>query len=192
MKEFEHNPTLGFLQGWYLDDNSICDKIIKYHNASPNKSPGWIGQGQVQRIDKTIKDSIDVVLESSLWNDYVDTLSRVVNLYIDKFSYCNFYSPFGILEPVIVQYYPPGGGYFKWHCERTGLDASTKRHLVFMTYLNDVSEGGETEFYYQNIKVNARKGLTLVWPADWTHTHRGLVSNTQEKYIVTGWLNYHR
>jgi hypothetical protein len=61
-----------------------------------------------------------------------------------------------------------------------------------MTYLNDVFEGGETEFYYQNIKVNARKGLTLVWPADWTHTHRGLVSNTQEKYIVTGWLNYHR
>ena len=59
-----------------------------------------------------------------------------------------------------------------------------------MTYLNDVDDGGETEFYYQKLKVKPRKGLTLIWPADWTHTHRGLSSPTQEKYIITGWLNY--
>ena len=64
------------------------------------------------------------------------------------------------------------------------------RRLVFMTYLNDIEEGGGTEFYYQKIITPAKKGLTLLWPTDWTHTHRGQVSDTEEKYIITGWFNY--
>jgi hypothetical protein len=64
------------------------------------------------------------------------------------------------------------------------------RHLVFMTYLNDVTDGGETEFFYQKLKVKPEKGLTLIWGADWTFTHRGITSPTQTKYIVTGWFNY--
>ena len=58
-----------------------------------------------------------------------------------------------------------------------------------MTYLNDVKDGG-TEFLHQNITTPAKKGLTLIWPAFWTHTHRGVISKTKEKYIVTGWINF--
>ena len=59
-----------------------------------------------------------------------------------------------------------------------------------MTYLNDIEDGGETEFLYQKIKVKPRKGLTLIWPVDWTHTHRGIVSPSQEKTIITGWYEF--
>ena len=59
-----------------------------------------------------------------------------------------------------------------------------------MTYLNDVVDGGETEWYYQNIKIKPVKGLTVIWPTDWTYTHRGLTSPTQTKYIATGWFNF--
>jgi hypothetical protein len=59
-----------------------------------------------------------------------------------------------------------------------------------MTYLNDVTDDGETEFYYQQVKFQPKKGLTVIWPADWTHTHRGIASMTQDKYIVTGWYNF--
>jgi hypothetical protein len=59
-----------------------------------------------------------------------------------------------------------------------------------MTYLNDINDGGETEFLYQNIKIKPKKGLTLIFPADWTFTHRGIASSTEEKFIVTGWYNY--
>ena len=58
-----------------------------------------------------------------------------------------------------------------------------------MTYLNDVDDGG-TEFMHQNIITPAVKGLTLIWPADWTHAHRGVISKTKEKYIITGWFSY--
>ena len=33
-----------------------------------------------------------------------------------------------------------------------------------------------------------KRGVTLIWPAPWTHTHRGQISLTHEKTIVTGWL----
>ena len=59
-----------------------------------------------------------------------------------------------------------------------------------MTYLNDIPNGGGTEFkFYPDFKVNDKKGLSLMWPTDFTHTHRGVVSE-YEKYIVTGWINH--
>ena len=59
-----------------------------------------------------------------------------------------------------------------------------------MTYLNDVTDGGETEFFHQNLKITPEKGLTLIWGADWTFTHRGIPSPSQEKYIATGWFSF--
>lgn len=56
-----------------------------------------------------------------------------------------------------------------------------------MTYLNDIEEGGETEFYWQNIKMKPKKGLTVLWPSDFTHRHRGLPCDV-EKWITTGWF----
>jgi hypothetical protein len=93
---------------------------------------------------------------------------------------------YGLVESYNIQYYPPKGGYKIWHCER---ESNINRNFVFMTYLNDVPVGG-TEFKYQKIITPAKKGLTLIWPSDWTHIHRGQISNVNEKYIVTGWLGY--
>ena len=49
---------------------------------------------------------------------------------------------------------------------------------------------GGTRFVYQDVTFEARKGRTLIWPPDFTHTHAGVVSPTQHKYIITGWLNF--
>ena len=43
-----------------------------------------------------------------------------------------------------------------------------QRVLAFMTYLNDVEEGGETSFHYYDINVQPKKGKTMIWPAEWT------------------------
>ena len=57
-----------------------------------------------------------------------------------------------------------------------------------MTYLTNTPNGG-TEFLYQNIKTECVKGITLLWPAYWTHTHRGIISKTHGKEILTGWFS---
>ena len=95
-----------------------------------------------------------------------------------------------LTETYNIQHYKKGEGFKADHCERDGqLSKNIKRCLVFMTYLNDVDDGG-TIFKYQNRTIKAQKGKTLIWPADWTHTHRSQVSETQEKTIITGWVSY--
>jgi hypothetical protein len=59
-----------------------------------------------------------------------------------------------------------------------------------MVYLNTVTDRGETEFLYQHHFEEAKQGTLLIWPSDWTHTHRGISSPTQTKYVLTGWCTY--
>jgi hypothetical protein len=60
--------------------------------------------------------------------------------------------------------------------------------LVFMVYLNDLEYGG-TEFMFQNHTEKAEAGKLLIWPTDWTYYHRGQISKTEAKYILTGWYS---
>jgi hypothetical protein len=82
-----------------------------------------------------------------------------------------------------------GGGYHVWHYE-SGDRASCTRLLTWMIYLNDVQEGGETEFLYQHMRVKPEQGTLVIWPAAFTHTHRGNPPLSNEKYIVTGWTEF--
>ena len=80
-------------------------------------------------------------------------------------------------------------GYHIWHYESSNREISN-RLLTWMVYLNDVEEGGETEFLYQSMRVKPKQGTLLIWPAAFTHTHRGNPPLSNEKYIVTGWTEF--
>lgn len=181
-----------FIHQQFLSDISICDAIIDLHKKSNQKRYGGYTLPSGYVVDKDVKDSIDVILpKCEVGFKYTNLLREVVAAYIHKFPMCDEYSSWGMYEDVNIQYYPPGGGYKKFHCERgDSIPPASTRHLVFMTYLNDVTDEGGTEFFHQKLITKPKKGLTLIWPADWTHTHKGVVSPTQEKYIITGWFNY--
>lgn len=186
-RDHPNNFKNNFICGWYLED-PILDKLIDYHNVALNKTPGTVGLSQV---NKEYKDSTDTIIPDFLKNDYFTYLSYSINYYTMKYPACvNSCSPWRISQPVNIQHYAPGQGYHMWHCERTGGARNNLRHLVFLTYLNDVTDGGETEFLYQGLKVKPEKGLTLIWPTDWNFLHRGVTSPSQHKYIATGWLEY--
>jgi prolyl 4-hydroxylase len=183
----------GFINGWVIEDLSLCDQIISFFNKSLNKHDGTVHRNNMLFVDKSEKLSVDCSLldDMDLANKYAEQLQKVCDKYIEKYPYCNEGKEWGIAENINVQGYPKGGGYFKYHFERNcGEGVVGSRHLVFMTYLNDVEDGGETEFLYQKIKIKPKKGLTVIFPADWTFTHRGIASPTEEKFIVTGWYNY--
>ena len=59
-----------------------------------------------------------------------------------------------------------------------------------MIYLNDVHDRGWTEFHYQQHYEMPKVGKIVCWPCDWTHTHRGIISATETKYIMTGWFSF--
>jgi|TARA_R100001530_G_C4233975_1_gene133436 hypothetical protein len=170
----------------YKVDDIICDNFIEYFKKNTEyKSLGSSSTNGF--IDTDIKDSTDVNFFNSSTNKNIITffkeLSKCLNSYIKKYNIkeelrtqlCNN-----------IQYYKPKQGYPALHYER-GKTFST-RQLVYMLYCNTVTDKGGTEFPYQNTTLSAVKGKLVIWPADFTHPHRGIVSDTQEKYIVTGWI----
>ena len=146
-------------------------------------------------------------------NDYQIALNfghHAVNLFNDKCSVATFFdglqkcyehyvSQFSTLKDANIrgtamkmQRTDPGGGYHVWHGEQGNGDHAN-RVLVYMLYLNDSSleEAGETEFLYQQRRISPQENTMVLWPAAFTHTHRGnTVFGQRSKYIVTGWFYY--
>ena len=188
--------------GSYKIDEKICDRLIELHKAADKQGlvvRGALGgdDGKVE-VNTARKDSYDLgivtvpdaMLEKYGIPEYYMELKRCSDEYLNEHPILKNVSPFRIMETPIVQHYKPGGGYKYEHFERTGM-STAPRMLTWMTYLNDVTEGGGTTFTYQNTTVKAEKGKMLIWPTDFTHSHFGEVSKTQDKYIITGWLNYY-
>ena len=89
-----------------------------------------------------------------------------------------------------LQHYKPGMAYDGEHME-TGYDVfCARRMLAWMIYLNTIKDGGGTRWLQQKVFANATEGMMVVWPAGWTHSHKGIVSNTEHKYIMTGWCSF--
>jgi prolyl 4-hydroxylase len=190
MREHTINKLDNFIHGIYLDDTVLCNDLIEYHTNSETKRQGHVG-GKVQLGYKRSTDC-NLAPDSPLHRQYVTALQQVIERYIKKYPMAVEICPsWTFREHLQIQHYKPGEGFYAWHCERSGtIDPVCNRHLVWMTYLNDVTDDGGTEFFHQQVKVKPETGLTLIWPTDWTHAHRGITSQSQNKYIITGWLGF--
>lgn len=187
------NDMNNFIAGWTPTDTGVCDRLIDYHKRSEDKRPGQeFGPKTYGPTNQNSKESTDVtLLDLVLCNEYIDYLQACLMKYIKLYPWVDGFGPWSIKEQINLQHYAPSQAYHAWHTERIGASyPNAARHIVFMTYLNDVDDQGETEWLHQKIKVKPRKGLTVFWPADWTFVHRGIPSPSQEKYIATGWYSY--
>ncbi|QYK10768.1 2OG-Fe(II) oxygenase [Shewanella mangrovisoli] len=95
----------------------------------------------------------------------------------------------------VQKYQQNKGGYPHWHSEQfpqLNHNEALHRVVLYMFYLNDVEEGGETEFYYQQRKISPKKGTMVIAPAGFTHSHRGNMPISNDKYIATSWVMFNR
>jgi prolyl 4-hydroxylase len=190
------NPN--FIKAYFLEDTSVCDRLIEHfskENTEKVEGRIYTENCSTKTINHEVKESWEAYFETNdntpVFIEYLIELQKVLDEYIKDFPWCNEFAPWSAISSTNLQYYPPGGGFKQWHCERGAkVEPVGSRHLVFMTYLNDVEIGGGTEFFHQKITTPAKKGLTVIWPPDWTHVHRGVIAPKEEKYIITGWLNY--
>lgn len=126
---------------------------------------------------------------------------NIVDMFFDGLQKCyeDYVSVFSTLQDSSIratimkmQRTSPGGGYHVWHSEQ-GNGEHANRVLVYMLYLNTLepNQAGETEFLYQKERYMPTENQMIIWPASYTHTHRGnTVFGDRSKYIVTGWFYY--
>jgi hypothetical protein len=79
-----------------------------------------------------------------------------------------------------------GEGYHAWHFESSTF-FEAKRVLAWSIYLNDDYQGGELEFLYFGKRIKLGEGDIVIFPAAFTHTHRGNMVLGGEKLLLTGW-----
>ena len=100
------------------------------------------------------------------------------------------------MAPINMQKYDQKkGNYGYWHSEiypQPGHNDALHRVLLFLIYLNDVEEGGETDFYYQNKSIKPKAGSMVIAPCGFTHTHRGNIPVSSDKYVLTSWVLYNQ
>lgn len=177
-----------------------CNIIINYYEQMVEIQKNYSRQ-QAEGVPQTIKKDEAIncgrpkVLdnESHLILGHGDPTVEVVS---NELAECfnHYVETFDSLKgiPMMAFYHKvqktlPGGGYHVWHCEQGG-GGHMRRVLVYTLYLNDVEEGGETEFLYQSKRYPAKKGDICIFPAHFTHPHRGNPPLSREKYIMTGWM----
>jgi hypothetical protein len=88
-----------------------------------------------------------------------------------------------------IRVYKKNEGYFKPHVDQDAGGNVTRIFAIIM-YLNDVVEGGETEFPHYDIKVKPEKGKVLIFPCNYLFPHQGNMPISNDKYIATSFINY--
>ena len=167
-----------------------CDQIIDaFEKVDPLS-----GRLQYNSANNAKKLGITLFadLQHDLFADFNKPVKRALNMglpqYRKKYSFLETLFTWRWDRYYNIQKYKEGEGYFTLHCEHGNERSDSMRILVWMIFLNDVECG--TEFPYQNKTVDAKAGRLVLWPAGWTHPHKGVTPNRELKYIATGWYSY--
>lgn len=179
----------------------FCDNIIEDFESRPDKlREGQSGAG----VDTDVKNSLDLNLlnEPDMREKYTKQIFQGFNQTVREFMFSlphqDIFEPFHFMfnnndtsyDICQMQKYKKGEGHYNaFHFEADQL-STTKRQFVFILYLNDVKEGGETELLYGGTKVKPEVGSILVHPAAFPFVHKGHMPISDDKYIITTWLSF--
>ena len=195
MKRININlQQIHFIGCWNLENNKLCNEITNFfeHNKNLQKE-GVTSQGK----DLNVKKTTDITVRPDdlkkpkfeILKQYINELHRCFLDYKDQWPFLKSMLKTSDVPSFNIQKYSRGDHFASPHSERTSLN-TLHRLFAWMTYLNDVDDGGQTNFNHYGIKIKPETGKTLIWPAEWTHAHTGEVLKSGTKYIITGWVHF--
>jgi Rps23 Pro-64 3,4-dihydroxylase Tpa1-like proline 4-hydroxylase len=180
----------------------LANDIILLYEKSVSSHYQGLTQGGVN-ID--IKNTTDFSITDNThvpeWNKINNFLKTELFKHIRNyhFEFCKKYPQFTspvsnssdiyYIDTLQIQRYKKNVGHFKYHNDYSQKRNGDYRILTYIWYLNDVIDGGETEFFGDNkCRITPKSGKIVIFPATWTHMHSGLMPRSDDKYIITGWL----
>lgn len=192
----KHDQFIGIYNNAFSKD--YCDEVITFFENLVSAGFGVNRQlhDKANKSDKedlavfcNTEDTITLFSSAKLQKHFNDVFwSKCYPLYVENNWILKSAGSHAIYT-YKIQKTEPGQGYHVWHFESDNR-VDCLRVLAWTLYLNDVAEGGETEFIYQKLRIAPKAGTLVIWPAGFTHTHRGNPPLTDNKYIVTGWVEF--
>ena len=175
-------------------DDKWCDSIIDKYNENLHYQISRFEEEKSNPLDKLDHSMSGAqILDEKTLNTFYNKMYKEIFLkYSLKYGGFDRYIRNSVIVDFKIQKTSPGGGYHKWHHEWSDDEVGIKRLLAYTVYLNDIEEGGETEFLYQSCRIKPKKGTVCIFPSFFTHTHRGNPPLKKDKYIVTGWLSLNK
>jgi len=164
-----------------------CKEIIQYIN--------FFEENQILEYDKSALELEDHKIVNVAHDYDLGASSKLATMLFPGFKPCvtEYLESISILRTkkfllhdLKLKKIPAGGGFHNWHYENASLSVAG-RQFVLQLYLNDDFDGGETEFLYQQRREESVAGDILIFPASYTHTHRGNPPLGGDKYIATSW-----
>jgi hypothetical protein len=185
--KYDHRDFIGIYENAFTEDE--CKKCIELFDKFDKH-----GYSHRRRHDGVLMEdsSVDISPIELEWDEnFIDSFhdryySLIYPLYNNKYSSIQQLRKHKS-KYIKIQKTLPTEGYHIWHCEDDG-SYGNGRVLAWILYLNDVEEGGETEFLYQSLRIKPKVGTFILFPAYFTHTHRGNPPLSGVKYIATGWI----
>jgi len=174
-----------------------CNNVIRYFEHL-NSYDLTFNRQEIDAVALTSKNDQHCFLGEELQTDRLLTNSQLASVAVTALeNAASFYANnvYGITElaknlqllPFKLQRTKPGQGYHVWHHEQNNMQES-HRLISVIAYLNDVEEGGETEFIHQSCRIAPKQGTILLFPSSFTHTHRGNPPIKGTKYILASWF----
>jgi hypothetical protein len=179
--------------------SEFCNNIIEYFEWCNSRNRVYTRQECDERFKNDVSTNLNPTssIEIQFYNPNIDFLLQEFNSkfwnicyneYLLKYSQLKDYDRHSVFAYKVQKTYP-SGGYHIWHCE-DGTPSYSRRIGVYILYLNDVDEGGETEFLYFPKRIYAKQGRLAIFPPNFPWTHRGNPPISNEKYIMTGWIEF--
>ena len=163
-----------------------------------NKVIDLFEQSKKDNFDNDRKSFTELNIEGKEeFKDIKETYIRVLRQNLQHFMKevnieNHHFPPIIDMENIRIKKYTDNGkDVFKNHVDvLRSQGPSSKRFLVFIMYLSDVEEGGETSIPRYNIKCKPKAGRLLMFPPFWTHPHQGEKVIKGTKYQIMTYLHY--
>jgi len=180
----------------------LIDRFETVHNEGLSYK-GMSGDGGINEYKKSNDYNIlnqNNTSDDNLSNFVMERFNQYTDTYLNNFPHHDLYRHNMIVEdktyyPLLqIQKYDQNSGHYNaWHVEKENLNTSC-RQFVYILYLNDVNVGGETGFLFKEgkdfYKVKPSLGKLIIHPASWPYIHKGYMPESDDKYILTTWLQY--
>ena len=168
-----------------------CEDLIEWFNTHTHlQKKGMMGQ------ERKSLNNLEICIRIKGPNDFYGlghALRKGINNFIATYPYTDKYSGKWKLDLAMqLMKYEPNQYYSRLHCENDGHRDYLRRAFAWQLFLNTLESGGGTEFVYQKFVAQPVVGDFYMWPAGWTHLHRGVNAPKETKYIITGWCSYIR